>query len=625
MVAEIEREIELADYIEVFLKRKWLILLATLAGLAGGWWMTEAPSAALYQAKVLLMIKSSAQGGQEDLTASEVSVRPRALDFYKSLALADDLRQDLVDSLGLKRSLASLDGVMSAEIVGENALELAVRSPDPEFPVGLVNLWAMFFLDRNRGLTVEDLGNRYEWVVRQYEIARQNLERGEDALNAFEAGNSIANLELQQSLFDSTHRSLKAELHALRFQLQRNGDALERQVATVELIESESPFLMQALSDTSLVATAALPQVFDTLAKQRVEQIIQAQEEHDRKYQRALIELEQVQDLALLEFEQEERVARGAFEQEHRFSELKQEYEELLSAVREVDALIGDSTRSFLGEKVQVMKLLEEWRRHEPVFPGTEEVNPIYLDLGHKLADQRLSYETAQALEAAAKGQAEPIAQRMVEIGEAYHALAPVYAAFALERALKRADFEHRALRVKAEFERDMEDRATDLEKNLEYWQNKNDLAYQADWERYISSMSEIVTLRPLVERLESEVSALEKMAAQTQGQLKALQDSLALLIVQRERLGRNRQVQQESFGRFAKLVEETRIAREKAAGDIQLLTRAIEPRRLPETIGERKTLIGGGVGFLLSTILALLVEYMHQARLRRRSGAEAD
>ena len=34
--------------------------------------------------------------------------------------------------------------------------------------------------------------------------------------------------------------------------------------------------------------------------------------------------------------------------------------------------------------------------------------------------------------------------------------------------------------------------------------------------------------------------------------------------------------------------------------------------------------LLGGGVGFLLSTILALLVEYMHQARLRRRSGAEA-
>ena len=114
MVAEIEREIELADYIEVFLKRKWLILLATLAGLVGGWWMVEAPSAVLYQAKVLLMIRSSVQDEQEGFTADvEVLVRSRALDFYKSLALADDLRQDLVDSLGLKQSLASLDGVMS--------------------------------------------------------------------------------------------------------------------------------------------------------------------------------------------------------------------------------------------------------------------------------------------------------------------------------------------------------------------------------------------------------------------------------------------------------------------------------------------------------------------------------
>ena len=69
---------------------------------------------------------------------------------------------------------------------------------------------------------------------------------------------------------------------------------------------------------------------------------------------------------------------------------------------------------------------------------------------------------------------------------------------------------------------------------------------------------------------------------------------------------------------RLPEIVEETRIAREKAAGDIQILTRAIEARIVPQESPKQKAAISGAVALIGSTFLAFLLEYVRKARLTR-------
>jgi len=278
--------------------------------------------------------------------------------------------------------------------------------------------------------------------------------------------------------------------------------------------------------------------------------------------------------------------------------------------------------------------LKKEWRQHKPTLDGSENANPIYLDLGQQLADQRVEHETARAISAGGKQQIEELEERLKEIRKIYHPLRLERIRFENEFTKKRMQLEHeftlKKTRIEREFTLKREDlegeftlKKTDLDKKLETLRDAYDTAFQTDWENYKSSQTSIVTLRPVVQHLHREIEDLEIQQQQVQEELKAVQDSISFLLLQRDRLGRNQQIYQETFDRFSKLVEETRIAREKAAGDIQLLTRAVEPRLLPRGTQRQKALIGAAVGFMLSTVFAFLLEYVHKARqLRRNAGA---
>jgi len=71
------------------------------------------------------------------------------------------------------------------------------------------------------------------------------------------------------------------------------------------------------------------------------------------------------------------------------------------------------------------------------------------------------------------------------------------------------------------------------------------------------------------------------------------------------QRLLRDRELLSGTVTRFSKLVEEARIVREKAAGDIRVLTRALEVRQVSQEQGQQKAAIAAGVGFLLSSIIS--------------------
>tara|TARA_Y100001934_G_scaffold255702_1_gene322979 strand:+ start:131 stop:562 length:432 start_codon:yes stop_codon:yes gene_type:complete len=94
--------------------------------------------------------------------------------------------------------------------------------------------------------------------------------------------------------------------------------------------------------------------------------------------------------------------------------------------------------------------------------------------------------------------------------------------------------------------------------------------------------------------------------------------DSLSSKVRDHQHLLRNQTLLEETLSRLSTLVEEARISRAKSANDIRILTQALEVRSIPQTTAQQKTAIAAGVGFLLSAVLSLLVEYVRKARALR-------
>ena len=96
--------------------------------------------------------------------------------------------------------------------------------------------------------------------------------------------------------------------------------------------------------------------------------------------------------------------------------------------------------------------------------------------------------------------------------------------------------------------------------------------------------------------------------------------DSLTLLS---DRLGVDRSIYQATYDRFVRLLEQSRIAREQSAGDVQIASRAVQVRRVGAPT--KGPLLAGVVGLIASVFLAFLLEYVAKARKQKEaSGATA-
>jgi hypothetical protein len=116
----------------------------------------------------------------------------------------------------------------------------------------------------------------------------------------------------------------------------------------------------------------------------------------------------------------------------------------------------------------------------------------------------------------------------------------------------------------------------------------------------------------------------LEARFASLQKSIATVKDSLSVKLSAQQRLVRDKAIFEETVGRFSKLAEEARISREKSAGDISVLTRALEAKTIHQTAAPQKTAIAAGVDFLISTILSLLIEYVREARQIRMANNAA-
>jgi hypothetical protein len=249
-----EREIELYDYIEVLLKYKWVILLASLVCGATAWLLRPPPPAPLYEADVVLMIKDlSARSANAD---GQGAASPQSSGFYETLARDDGLKQALLDSLGLEMSLASLDRLLAVNML-DPGIKLSVRTGDADFSLRLVNQWAKLFVARNGDLNSEEGGLYYDLVENEYKTVKDRLDFVEDSLYIFESDNRMGFMKNQQAALDSSVSELHINIVEVeRALLDTILDIRARDIRLRSMLPDFEPTYLRAMEELQELDTA---------------------------------------------------------------------------------------------------------------------------------------------------------------------------------------------------------------------------------------------------------------------------------------------------------------------------------------------------------------------------------
>ena len=534
-MGEYEHEIELYDYIEVLFAYKWVIVGATLLCGAASWLLSPQPPPPDYKADAVLMVKRlpGVEGLQDNVTAGH-----NTSGFYEKLALADDLKQALIDSLGLQSmSLRGLDNMLQVAVL-DPGVQLTVRSKDPDLTRRMVNKWAEVFVERNSDVNVNEVGSYYEFVTESYETSLARLESVEARLDSFEAVNQINFLEVKKAIFDSTATrtynelfDVESRLAEIKFELQVAEDRLEVAEA------NSSDGTDWGLEGTQLTSLVKLRESKASLAV---------------NMEKALI----------------------TFDERHEFDELRRRIR-----VAEQDSL-----------HLVISGIERELHAHEPIIGGLP--NPTYIELSQQLAERRIALKLLSAYEAADSGHTANTAQELDSPRQLYNLVLE-------KRNALIADFTSQDQQLEKQRQQIEDLHNLSLVKRMNQFAVRDSLA------------SELVILRAVKNSRRARLDAVRDS-------LKVVKNALANKKREENRLTRSQQRLAETVSNFSSRLEDARIAREKAAGDIRVLTRALEAQQMPQDPIQTKTAIAAGVGFLVSTILSLLIEYMRKARALR-------
>ena len=657
---EYEQEVELIDYIEVLLKRRTLIVLITLLS-AAGIGILSLTQARTYESNALVVVSqpiaSARMTGGDDpsgvMPGSEIQVSGLSASTYEALATGDELIAALRDSL-LATDLPAeaieflrdlkieevAQGLLSAELVKETEkaesplLSFRATSSVQGLPVPLVNRWVELFKERHRGLSANVADDYYQWVQGQYDITKISLERAEDALRVLTTSYSElsvleAEIDIKTDLVDTSlaeYQKNAAELEAKRREL----DFIGQQLRLVELGDQWLGYAeLSQLPTSSEMSKAPRPRRDLALLRRQAEQAVADSLDTDERHEALRRADEASRRSKLLAFERNtniQRSRRRAADLDSTLKVFRSEAAQLDQKIKAVGLDLEVSAKN-LALEPQVLRtakaivdeelwsralksrdidarLQQELGKYRLV---TESLNPTHEQLRAAIRTMHIDYDRATTrigfleneipvLEAGLSG----VQGRLDSLVELESTL------------LHRLD--HTQLSLSDSLARD----ALPLHEHLALM--RASLAAQRDKYRQMKQREDL---------LSREVTGLSALVNFQKGdfeswseQIRAQGTKADALARQRRGLEREQKVYQTSFDRFASLLEEARIARVQAAGDIQIVSRAVATRVVPRgTV--KKAAIAGIVGLMASVMLAFLLEYVARARGNQAAAAE--
>lgn len=648
---EYEREVELIDYIEVLLRR-WamVVALTLLSGIIVG--ISSLLGARQYESQALVVVSqplaSTRVSGEDGVLGTEIQVSGMAAQTYEALAKSDELIQGLRDSLLAMSSLSEaahlLVGEAEVSEVGEEFLsadlvEATEKAESPllafkavstieDLPVAMVNRWVELFVQRHRGLSSNVADDYYQWVQGQYATAKTNLESTEDELRELTTAYSQLNvlqteMDFKTDRLDSgltTYQRLSTELEAK----QRELDFVRRRIEQLEFRGTWVGYL-ESTSLPSTIRSAPDPPLSNLIALRRDLEIsltdsftLAASQERDRR------EFEAKERDQLLAFERQtgiERVRTRVAEVDSTLGVYRGEAARLDQQIKDLGLSLDVYGRNLVQEppfRRTAKAIVDEdlWRRvgsgakvDEDVQAElgryrlvTESVNPTHEALSTEIRQLQIRYDRATTRIGFLEGEIPLLEAELSELQAGLDTLAEAESLILNNLSKQRASLVDSLAR-----------RARPVVKQVGRKRGALD-AHEEDYTGLKQRAEQLaVEVGALRQDVEFEKANYEEWSRQVEGRL-AVVDSLAR---RRRTLSREQSVFQSTFDRFANLLEEARIAREQAAGDIQIVSRAVAPRPVPRgTV--KKAAIAAIVGLMGSVMLAFLLEYVARARETR-------
>jgi len=186
-----EEEIELRPYIELLVKRWYLILGAAILAAVVAFAISsfQPPE---YEATSIVAITEPSFRVQFEPRIQELSEDAQPLKAFPELATSDQVLQQLLaeikPDLVNGTSLEELRTILSAESGSDPTLvRLSARAKDPNDAAEIVNTWAKIFVSSSND-TFGDLGEEQEeFFIEQLGKAEAELSKVEEALISFEA------------------------------------------------------------------------------------------------------------------------------------------------------------------------------------------------------------------------------------------------------------------------------------------------------------------------------------------------------------------------------------------------------------------------------------------------------
>jgi len=643
-----ERQVELIDYIDVILKRKWLIIgITAISGLFVGY--NTFRGTRQYQAEALVVVSqpiaTTASTRSDEFSSAEIVVPGLAAQTYEALAKSDELVTDLLAALRQsslpEKDIEQLQAMdvddlqLDAEIVAatEKAesplLSFRAKSSSASISVPMANLWVSLFIERHQGLSSNVADEYYHEVLEQLTTARENYGEAERQLRTLQASHSrLTTLERDDAVRGMRLAEVLQRKRDLGIALDKNReklgllDRLEHLewkgkwigfIDAAELTaaerhgtgdhERQELIDLRRLFDSALADSLRIGQRHEAERMGLSVQVARHKLEVERLRQPTQLRSRREQITAALDSFRTDlsrlEIQLGGLELTTRVIEtnLSEERRTLSVAKAIVDNELWDQVADNGRVATDLQERLGEYRLVK------ELVNPIHQGLSRKHSDAKLAVDLARTRIGYLKAEIPRLEEELAQTTQALKTVSIEEDATARELT-----------RLSVELEENLKREMVTVTERLSRARSALALAQESflsDKELQLILRQEIFQS---IARLESEERNAQRLTSQIEGHTTEL-DSLTVL---RDRLAADHEIYEQTVVRFSRRLEQSRIARERAAGDIQVVSNAMIARPVPRgSVKHAST--AAATGLFVSTMLAFVLDYVSRAHKQKQ------
>ena len=192
-----EEEIDLREYINVLLKRKSIIILIFLIAVITAALVSYFYLNPVYEASTILMISKPKYQVELEPKIQTQFTPEVSLATYESLIKDREIEEEVIKKLNLDQppyefTPNSLQEMIAIEsLKNTNLIKLNLQAGEPKLAKDIANVWAALFIEKNKGLNLQESKEAQVFIEEQLKISDQNLSKIEEEIREFNEINNI--------------------------------------------------------------------------------------------------------------------------------------------------------------------------------------------------------------------------------------------------------------------------------------------------------------------------------------------------------------------------------------------------------------------------------------------------